>query len=160
MRRSKCNPPPTRAEARNGSPANAKHDTHLGSVRAQGRTARREKPSPRAGCMQKPSTSEYTRGAPMALPPWSSGRIYRRVPSWRGERASRHGTSQQFGFGVAGLLLLPYVMRKGLALERLGWTGLAAIVIGCGAPMVLLVNVGLLLLSPPMGALCFPASCR
>lgn len=47
-------------------------------------------------------------------------------------------------FAVAGAVLLPYLIRKGLALERLGWAGLAAIVIGCGAPCVLLVNAGLL----------------
>ena len=47
-------------------------------------------------------------------------------------------------FGVGGLLLLPYLLRKGLALKRLGWIGLAALAIGCGAPMVLLVNTGLL----------------
>jgi drug/metabolite transporter (DMT)-like permease len=40
--------------------------------------------------------------------------------------------------------LLPCLLRKGLAVERLGWIGLAALVIGCGAPMVLLVNAGLL----------------
>ena len=48
-------------------------------------------------------------------------------------------------FGVAGPLLLPYIIRKGFARDRLGWTGLAAVVIGCGAPSVLLVNAGLLL---------------
>ena len=47
-------------------------------------------------------------------------------------------------FGVGGMLLAPYLWRKGLALERLGWIGLAALVIGCGAPMVLAVNAGLL----------------
>jgi methionine-rich copper-binding protein CopC len=47
-------------------------------------------------------------------------------------------------FGVGGLLLLPYLWRKGFAIERLGWMGLAALVLGCGAPMVLLVNAGLL----------------
>jgi len=47
-------------------------------------------------------------------------------------------------FGVGGLILLPYLLRKGLAIERLGWGGLSALVIGCGAPMVLLVNAGLL----------------
>lgn len=46
-------------------------------------------------------------------------------------------------FAVAGALLLPYVLRKGFALDRLGWAGLAAIVIGGGAP-VLLTNAGLL----------------
>jgi drug/metabolite transporter (DMT)-like permease len=45
-------------------------------------------------------------------------------------------------FGVAGLLLLPYVLNRGLAFERLGWIGLAAIVLGGGAP-VLFANVGL-----------------
>ncbi len=47
-------------------------------------------------------------------------------------------------FGVGGLLLLPYLVRQGLAIDRLGWIGLAALVVGCGAPMVLLVNTGLL----------------
>jgi hypothetical protein len=41
-------------------------------------------------------------------------------------------------FGVAGVLLLPYLLKKGLALDRLGWVGLAAISVGCGAPMALL----------------------
>jgi drug/metabolite transporter (DMT)-like permease len=45
-------------------------------------------------------------------------------------------------FGVAGLLLLPYILNKGLALKRLGWIGLSAIVVGGGAP-VLLANAGL-----------------
>jgi drug/metabolite transporter (DMT)-like permease len=45
-------------------------------------------------------------------------------------------------FGVAGLLLLPYILNKGLALKRLGWIGLSAIVLGGGAP-VLLANAGL-----------------
>src|SRR5438477_9874476 len=46
-------------------------------------------------------------------------------------------------FGVAGFLLLPYVCKKGLAIERRGWVGLAAIVLGGGAP-VFLANSGLL----------------
>jgi drug/metabolite transporter (DMT)-like permease len=46
-------------------------------------------------------------------------------------------------FAVAGLALLAYLMRSGLALDRLGWIGVAALVLG-GAPTVLLVNAGLL----------------
>ena len=46
-------------------------------------------------------------------------------------------------FAVAGLLLMPYVLSRGIARERLGWLGLAAIVLGGGAP-VLLCNAGLL----------------
>jgi drug/metabolite transporter (DMT)-like permease len=58
-------------------------------------------------------------------------------------------------FGVAGLLLLPYVVNKGLALERLGWLGLAAIVLGGGAP-VLLANAGLLFAPAAHAGALFP----
>ena len=58
-------------------------------------------------------------------------------------------------FGVAGLLLLPYVLNKGFALERLGWPGLAAIVLGGGAP-VLLANAGLLFAPAAHAGALFP----
>jgi drug/metabolite transporter (DMT)-like permease len=58
-------------------------------------------------------------------------------------------------FGVAGLLLLPYLLSKGLARERLGWIGLAAIVIGGGAP-VLLANAGLLFAPAAHAGALFP----
>src|SRR5204863_3861017 len=45
-------------------------------------------------------------------------------------------------FGVAGLLMLPLVFAKGIAFDRLGWTGLAGIVLGGAAP-VFLANWGL-----------------
>lgn len=50
-------------------------------------------------------------------------------------------------FGVAGVLLLPYLLMKGLAIDRLGWTGVVAIFLGGGAPMVL-VSYGGLLFAP------------
>jgi drug/metabolite transporter (DMT)-like permease len=46
-------------------------------------------------------------------------------------------------FGVAGLLLSPIVIRRGLARERLGWLGLAGIIVGQGAPYVLVAALGL-----------------
>lgn len=46
-------------------------------------------------------------------------------------------------FGVAGLILLPYLRKKGLALDRLGGLGLAAIFVGGGAPMVVASYGGL-----------------
>jgi drug/metabolite transporter (DMT)-like permease len=49
--------------------------------------------------------------------------------------------------GVAGLILLPFLLKKGLAADRLGWPGLAAIILGGGAPMVL-VSYGGLLFAP------------
>ena len=58
-------------------------------------------------------------------------------------------------FGVAGLLLLPYIVSKGLSLERLGWLGLAAIVLGGGAP-VLLANAGLLFAPAAHAGALFP----
>jgi drug/metabolite transporter (DMT)-like permease len=58
-------------------------------------------------------------------------------------------------FGVAGLLMLPFVLHKGVAFERLGWTGLAAIVLGGGAP-VLLVNTGLLFAPASHAGALFP----
>src|SRR5258708_19624620 len=39
-------------------------------------------------------------------------------------------------FSVAGLLLLPYVLSKGLALEPLGWIGLVASVLPRRAPLL------------------------
>jgi drug/metabolite transporter (DMT)-like permease len=46
-------------------------------------------------------------------------------------------------FGVAGLLLSPILMRRGIALDRLGWLGLGGLIFGTGAPYALVVAVGL-----------------
>jgi drug/metabolite transporter (DMT)-like permease len=46
-------------------------------------------------------------------------------------------------FGVAGVLLLPVVLQRGLALDRIGWRGLALMIFGGGVPYVLLAATGL-----------------
>jgi len=46
-------------------------------------------------------------------------------------------------FGVSGLLLSPVLMRSGLARDRLGWSGLAIIIAGNGAPYALVAASGL-----------------
>src|SRR5262252_430332 len=46
-------------------------------------------------------------------------------------------------FGVAGLLLSPILIRRGIALDRLGWLGLGGLIVGTGAPYALVVAVGL-----------------
>jgi len=46
-------------------------------------------------------------------------------------------------FAIGGPLLLPIVVRHGLAIDRLGWWGFAAIVTGAGAPVALLISMGL-----------------
>lgn len=58
-------------------------------------------------------------------------------------------------FGVAGVILLPYVMWRGLAVHRLGWIGLAAIVLGGAAP-VFLANSGLLFAPAAHAGALFP----
>jgi drug/metabolite transporter (DMT)-like permease len=58
-------------------------------------------------------------------------------------------------FAVAGLVLTPYLMRSGLALDRLGWMGLAALVLG-GAPTVVLANAGLLFAPAAHAGALFP----
>src|SRR5207245_11638619 len=48
-------------------------------------------------------------------------------------------------FGVAGLLLSPIVVRRGLALDRLGWLGVAGVIAGNCAPYALVAAERLLL---------------
>jgi drug/metabolite transporter (DMT)-like permease len=50
-------------------------------------------------------------------------------------------------YGAAGVLLLPVVVRRGLALDRLGWLGLGVLIAGAGAPYAL-VAAGALRLAP------------
>ena len=88
--------------------------------------------------------SDYTRGALYGLAAasiWSGWIVVARL----GLRTSLTPWDiAALRFSVGGLLLLPHLLRNGFAIDRLGWLGLAAIVVGCGAPMVLLVNAGLL----------------
>ena len=58
-------------------------------------------------------------------------------------------------FGVAGVLLLPFLLHVGVAFERLGWIGLAALVLG-GAPTVVFANYGLLFAPAAHAGALFP----
>jgi drug/metabolite transporter (DMT)-like permease len=92
----------------------------------------------------KPTTSEYMRGSLYGLAAvsiWASWIVAARL----GLRTSLTPWDiTAIRFGVAGLILLPYLLKKGLAVDRLGGVGLAAIVLGGGAPMVLVSYAGLL----------------
>lgn len=59
-------------------------------------------------------------------------------------------------FGVAGLILLPVVLRRGLAIDRLGPVGFVALAAGGGAPFVLVVGVGLLFAPAAHAGALFP----
>jgi drug/metabolite transporter (DMT)-like permease len=106
--------------------------------------------------MQNPTNSQYVRGAFYGLAAvciWAGFIVVSRV----GVQTSLTPLDvAAIRFSVAGLLLLPHLLSKGLALDRLGWTGVAAIIMGCGAPMVLLVNVGLLFAPAAHGGALFP----
>ena len=101
------------------------------------------------------TAAEYMRGALYGLAAvsiWSGWIVVARL----GLKTSlRPWDIAALRFGVAGLLLLPYVLNKGLGLERLGWLGLAAIVLGGGAP-VLLANTGLLFAPAAHAGALFP----
>lgn len=106
--------------------------------------------------MQSATTSEYFRGAVYGLAAvciWAAFLVVSRLGV---TTTLTPWDVAAIRFTVAGLLLLPYVMSKGLALERLGWTGVAAIIMGCGAPMVLLVNTGFLFAPAAHGGALFP----
>jgi drug/metabolite transporter (DMT)-like permease len=82
--------------------------------------------------LSKPTTSEYVRGSLYGLAAvsiWASWIVAVRL----GIRTSlKPWDIAAIRFGVAGLILLPYLLKKGLAVDRLGWAGLAAIMVGGG----------------------------
>jgi drug/metabolite transporter (DMT)-like permease len=88
----------------------------------------------------QPPTSEYVRGAfygLVAVCIWAAFIVVSRL----GVRTTLTPWDvAAIRFAVAGALLFPHVIRKGLALDRLSWIGIVAIVLA-GAPMVLLVNI-------------------
>lgn len=61
-------------------------------------------------------------------------------------------------FGFAGILLLPVVWRRGFALERIGWRGLLAMVLGAGVPYVLLASHGLALATAAEAGVLIPGT--
>lgn len=101
------------------------------------------------------TTAEYARGALFGLAAvliWA-GNI---VVAGLGLRSSLTPWDiSAIRFGVAGLVLVPHLMRSGLAVDRLGWIGLAALVLG-GAPTVLLANAGLLFAPASHAGALFP----
>src|SRR5262249_52523053 len=94
--------------------------------------------------LSKLTTSEYMRGSLYGLAAvsiWASWIVAVRF----GIRTSLAPWDiTAIRFGVAGLILLPYLLKKGIAVDRLGWAGLAAITLGGGASMGLISYGGLL----------------
>jgi drug/metabolite transporter (DMT)-like permease len=106
--------------------------------------------------MPNPTAAEYARGALYGLTAvsiWAGWIVVARL----GLRTNLTPWDiAALRFAVAGPLLLPYLLRRGLALERLGWSAAAALVLGGGAPMVLLANAGLLFAPAAQAGALFP----
>jgi drug/metabolite transporter (DMT)-like permease len=90
-----------------------------------------------------PANSDYLKGAIFGLAAvsiWASWSVITRLAVTTSLDAWDIAALR---FGVAGLLLSPVVVQRGLARDRLGWFGLAAIIAGQGAPYALVAASGL-----------------
>lgn len=91
----------------------------------------------------QPATANYLRGAAFgfaAVSIWAGWSAMTRLAVTTGLDA---WDIPALRFGVAGLLLSPILMRRGIAVDRLGWLGLGGLIVGTGAPYALVVAVGL-----------------
>jgi drug/metabolite transporter (DMT)-like permease len=77
--------------------------------------------------MQKSSRSNFVRGALYGLSALSIWAAFIVVSRLNVRTSLTPWDVAAIRFGVAGVFLLPYLMKKGLTLDRLGWIGLAAI---------------------------------
>lgn len=96
-----------------------------------------------AGLTMTPATSNYPKGAACALAAvsiWAGWSVITRLAVTTGLDAWDIAALR---FGVAGFLLLPVLIQRGLCLNRLGWAGLATLIAGVGVPYVLVASVGL-----------------
>src|SRR6266404_8776615 len=85
----------------------------------------------------QPARSSYPKGAAFGLAAvsiWASWSVITRLAVTTSLDAWDIAALR---FGVAGLLLSPVLMRRGLARDRLGWLGLPVIIAGLGAPYAL-----------------------
>jgi len=90
-----------------------------------------------------PSWSPYLKGAACGLAAasiWASWSAFTRVAVTTGLDGWDIAALR---FGVAGLVLSPVLLRRGLARDRVGWTGLSVMIAGAGAPYALLAATGL-----------------
>src|SRR5947209_3530100 len=91
----------------------------------------------------QPLSSNYLKGAAFgvaAVSIWASWSVITRLAVTTGLDAWDIAALR---FGVAGLLLSPVIVRRGLARNRLGWLGLAVLIAGVGAPYALVAACGL-----------------
>jgi drug/metabolite transporter (DMT)-like permease len=91
----------------------------------------------------QPDSPRYWKGAGCAIAAvsiWASWSVVTRLAVTTSLDASDIAALR---FGVAGFLLAPVLVRRGLARGRLGWQGLAVLIAGLGAPYALVAAGGL-----------------
>src|SRR5580700_6960395 len=102
-------------------------------------------PGPRVNRpLSKPTTSEYLRGSLYGIASVSMWAAWILAVRLGIKTSLTPWDITAIRFGVAGMILLPYLLKKGFAIDRLGGWGVAAIMAGGGAPMVLISYIGLL----------------
>jgi drug/metabolite transporter (DMT)-like permease len=91
----------------------------------------------------EPARLNYLKGAAFgfaAVSIWASWSVVTRLAITTSLDASDVAALR---FLVAGLLLSPVLVRRGLARDRLGWLGLVVLIAGLGAPYALIAATGL-----------------
>lgn len=91
----------------------------------------------------QPKNANYLNGAAFgfaAASIWASWSVITRLAVTTGLDACDIAALR---FSVAGLLLAPVLVRRGLARDRLGWPGLGVLIAGVGAPYALVAAAGL-----------------
>jgi len=89
------------------------------------------------------TASNYFRGAVFgfaAVSIWASWSVITRLAVTTSLNSSDIAVLR---FGIAGIILSPVLLRRGLALDRLRWLGLAGLIAGFGAPYALVAAEGL-----------------
>jgi len=89
------------------------------------------------------TASNYFRGAVFgfaAVSIWASWSVITRLAVTTSLNSSDIAVLR---FGIAGTILSPVLLRRGLALDRLRWLGLAGLIAGFGAPYALVAAEGL-----------------
>jgi drug/metabolite transporter (DMT)-like permease len=91
----------------------------------------------------KPSSSNYRKAAAYGLAAASIWASWSAVTRLAVTTSLDPWDIAALRFGLAGLVLWPVLLRRGLGLERLGWHGFAMLIVGAGAPYALVAAAGL-----------------
>ena len=87
--------------------------------------------------MTRPGASNYLKGAVFGLAAVAIGAGWSVMTRLAVTTSLDAWDIAALRYGVAGLILAPILLQRGLARDRLGWLGLAVFIAGQGAPYAL-----------------------